>query len=43
MEEVERVIEAIPPIIGQLRKLSPYWCDNGPVDEPEKAFTPNYA
>jgi cysteine desulfurase len=43
MEEVERVIEAIPPIVAQLRKLSPYWSDNGPVEEPEKAFLPNYA
>jgi cysteine desulfurase len=43
MEEVDRVIEAVPPIIDQLRKLSPYWSGNGPVDEPEKAFAPNYA
>ncbi|HYQ72856.1 MAG TPA: cysteine desulfurase NifS [Gammaproteobacteria bacterium] len=43
MDEVERVIEAVPPIIAQLRKLSPYWGDNGPVEEPEKAFAPTYA
>lgn len=43
MEEVERVIEAIPPIIEQLRKLSPYWGEDGPVEEPEKAFAPTYA
>ncbi|MET0049314.1 MAG: cysteine desulfurase NifS [Sedimenticola sp.] len=43
MEEVERVIEAVPPIIEQLRKLSPYWGENGPVEEPEKAFAPTYA
>jgi cysteine desulfurase len=43
MEEVERVIDAIPPIIQQLRKLSPYWRDDGPVEEPEKAFMPKYA
>jgi cysteine desulfurase len=42
-EEVDRVIEAVPPIIAQLRKLSPYWSENGPVAEPEKAFAPTYA
>lgn len=43
MEEVERVIEAVPPIVAQLRKLSPYWGEKGPVEEPEKAFAPTYA
>ncbi|MGV6817764.1 MAG: cysteine desulfurase NifS [Thiotrichales bacterium] len=43
MEEVEKVIAAFPPIIEQLRKLSPYWSDGGPVEEPEKAFAPTYA
>ncbi|MEW8284726.1 MAG: cysteine desulfurase NifS [Candidatus Thiodiazotropha endolucinida] len=43
MEEVERVIEAVPPIVEQLRKLSPYWGESGPVDEPEKVFAPTYA
>lgn len=43
MEDVERVIEAIPPIMEKLRKLSPYWDKNGPVEEPEKAFAPTYA
>ena len=42
-EEMERVIAAVPPVIAQLRKLSPYWGDNGPVTEPEKAFAPVYA
>ena len=41
--EVDRVIEAVPPIIAQLRKISPYWGENGPVEEPEKAFAPSYA
>ncbi len=41
--EIDRVIEAVPPIIAQLRKLSPYWSENGPVAEPEKAFAPSYA
>jgi cysteine desulfurase len=43
MQEVERVIEAVPPIVAQLRKLSPYWGQNGPVAEPETAFSPTYA
>ena len=43
MEDVERVIEAIPPIMEKLRKLSPYWSNNGPVEEPGKAFAPTYA
>ena len=42
-EEVDRVIEAVPPIIAQLRKLSPYWSDKGPASSPEQAFTPTYA
>ncbi len=43
MEEIEKVIEAVPPIMAQLRKLSPYWDENGPVEDPEKAFAPAYA
>ncbi|MEJ2693329.1 MAG: cysteine desulfurase NifS [Candidatus Thiodiazotropha sp.] len=43
MEEVQRVIEAVPPIVAQLRKLSPYWSDSGPVEDPQKAFAPSYA
>ena len=43
LDEVEKVIAAVPPIMAQLRKLSPYWSGNGPVDEPEKAFAPTYA
>jgi len=43
MEEVERVIDAVPPIMEKLRKLSPYWGDNGPLEDPEKAFAPTYA
>lgn len=41
-DEIERVIAAVPPIVAQLRKLSPYWGENGPVAEPEKAFAPVY-
>ena len=43
MGEIESVIKAIPPIMQQLRKLSPYWQGDGPVEEPEKAFAPMYA
>ena len=43
MDEVERVIAAIPPIVAQLRKLSPYWGEDGPIAEPEKNFAPAYA
>ncbi|SNY92934.1 cysteine desulfurase [Cohaesibacter sp. ES.047] len=43
MSEIETVIEAVPPIIAQLRKLSPYWSENGPVTNPEQAFNPAYA
>ena len=41
--EVDRVIEAVPGIIAQLRKLSPYWSDKGPAANPEAAFAPTYA
>ena len=43
MQEIERVIEAVPPIVAQLRKLSPYWGEDGPVEDPTKAFAPAYA
>ena len=41
--EVDRVIAAVPGIVAQLRKLSPYWSDKGPVSSPEEAFAPTYA
>ncbi|EGV17130.1 cysteine desulfurase NifS [Thiocapsa marina] len=43
MEEIDRVIEAVPPIVAKLRKLSPYWSDTGPVSDPAAAFAPAYA
>jgi cysteine desulfurase len=43
MEEVERVIAEVPTIVAQLRKLSPYWGANGPIENPEQAFAPVYA
>ncbi|HCZ13287.1 MAG: cysteine desulfurase NifS [Candidatus Accumulibacter sp. UW26] len=42
-EEVERVIDTVPPIIAQLRKLSPYWSGDAPLANPEQAFQPEYA
>ncbi|MBS1208393.1 MAG: nifS [Proteobacteria bacterium] len=42
LEEVERVIAAVPPIIEQLRKISPYWGEAGPVEDPAKMFAPAY-
>lgn len=41
--EIDRVIEAVPPIIAQLRKLSPYWSGSGPVEAREQPFSPAYA
>ncbi len=40
--EVDRVIEALPLIIARLRKLSPYWGEDGPVVDPERMFAPAY-
>jgi len=42
-DEIDRVIAAVPPIVAQLRKLSPYWTDKGPAANPEAAFAPTYA
>lgn len=41
--EIDRVIEAVPPIVAQLRKLSPYWSGDRPVANPDQAFQPAYA
>jgi len=41
--EIDRVIAAVPAIVAELRRLSPYWGENGPITEPEKAFAPVYA
>ncbi|CRI63299.1 Cysteine desulfurase (ThiI transpersulfidase) (NifS protein homolog) [Thiocapsa sp. KS1] len=43
MEEIDRVIEAVPPIVAKLRKLSPYWSESGPISDPAAAFAPAYA
>ena len=41
--EVDRVIEAVPGVVARLRKLSPYWGEDGPVEDPALAFQPAYA
>jgi len=41
--EIDRVIAAVPPIVAQLRQLSPYWADGAPVADPAQAFVPKYA
>ncbi len=41
--EIDRVIQVVPEIVAQLRKLSPYWGETGPAEDPEKAFAPTYA
>ncbi len=40
--EIDKVIEVVPGIMAKLRKLSPYWSDGAPVENPEAAFSPAY-
>lgn len=42
LEEIDRVIAAVPPIMEKLRKLSPYWAKGGPAADPQQAFNPVY-
>lgn len=39
--EIEQVIREVPPIMEKLRRLSPYWGQNGP--EAAAEFSPSYA
>jgi len=41
--EIDKVIEVVPGVVAKLRKLSPYWGEDGPVANPEAAFAPAYA
>jgi len=41
-EEIDRVIRAVPPIVAQLRSMSPYWSGDGPA-QVDESFTPVYA
>jgi cysteine desulfurase len=43
LDEIERVIRVLPPIVERLRKLSPYWGETGPVVDADKVFQPVYA
>ncbi|MDP1536370.1 MAG: cysteine desulfurase NifS [Burkholderiales bacterium] len=40
--EIDRVIAAVPPIIAQLRKISPYWGEMGPAESAVTEFAPAY-
>ena len=42
-DEIERTIAAVPAVVEQLRKLSPYWSGDGPVENPQAAFAPAYS
>ncbi len=42
-EEIDRVIAAVPPVVAKLRKLSPYWSDQGPVRADDQQFVPVYS
>ncbi len=42
-DDIEKVIEVMPGVIAQLRKMSPYWDGDKPAENPEKAFAPTYA
>ncbi len=42
-DEVAHVIAETPAVVAQLRKLSPYWGESGPKEDPEQAFAPVYA
>lgn len=41
--EIDRVIAAVPPIIAQLRRISPYWGELGPESRADADFAPQYA
>jgi cysteine desulfurase len=42
MDEIERVVRVVPRIAAQLRALSPYWGEEGPIVA-EEAFAPRFA
>lgn len=41
--EIDRVAKAVPPIISQLRKLSPCWSESGTASEQGSEFMSSYA
>jgi cysteine desulfurase len=42
-DEIETVVAAVPSEVAQLRRLSPDWGEQGPVQDPQKAFATTYA
>ncbi|MCR4379354.1 MAG: cysteine desulfurase NifS [Rhodospirillales bacterium] len=42
-EEIEKVIQVVPGVVAKLRKLSPYWSENGPAVNCQTSFAPAYA
>jgi len=38
--QIDRVVEVVPPIVGRLRDLSPFWSAGVPA---ASAFKPEYA
>jgi cysteine desulfurase len=43
MDEIERVISVVPPILAGLRALSPYWEKDRPAADPKSSFSPTFA
>lgn len=41
--EIEKVIQAVAPIMSRLRQLSPYWQGDRPLTQTEKEFSPSYS
>lgn len=41
--EIDRVIATVPSIIAQLRRISPYWGEDGASDPAAQGFAPQYA
>ncbi|HUY91863.1 MAG TPA: aminotransferase class V-fold PLP-dependent enzyme [Pirellulales bacterium] len=43
MDEIDRVVAAVPRIVAHLRSLSPYWSGDAPAVDHERAFAPTFA
>jgi cysteine desulfurase len=43
LEEIDRVGATVPGVVAQLRRLSPYWGEHGPVNDAQAAFAPTHA
>lgn len=42
LAEIDRVVNEMPSIIKQLRRMSPYWGEHGPSMDSESSFAPTY-